>query len=396
MSNKVKLIMPSYVEGFKCIAGDCEDSCCIGWDIDIDKITYRKYFRTKNVDMKKQFAKYIYRNEACDSEDVDYGKVRNKETKWCAFLNEKKLCNIYSNLGEDYLSNVCYSYPRIYNVLDNEWELSLFMSCPEAVRKLVLDKDPIKFIEKTVILPKHVIHSFIDSKDSHWENSEIKQVKKLRKISINQVQNRKMHLDDRLLSLGDTIINNSQRKGGAVNKNIKVNSSNYLFQLGFFKEAIESLDVFNSVESEEFIKLTRMVIKAFKLSEDVSAVEQSKLYEKALHKVVWPFMEEYGYMLEHYLVNFMFKANFPFTENESAMDGYVMLIIRYGFIRFYMAGIGAFKGEISKEDMVRLLQVYTKIVEHHKSFFISLLQEVKLKEFDNQEFLEKLLLVTGK
>ena len=28
---------------FKCIGGECEDTCCAGWSVSIDKKTYKKY-----------------------------------------------------------------------------------------------------------------------------------------------------------------------------------------------------------------------------------------------------------------------------------------------------------------------------------------------------------------
>ena len=40
MSKKVKVISPSYIKEFKCIGGECEDTCCAGWDIDIDKVSF--------------------------------------------------------------------------------------------------------------------------------------------------------------------------------------------------------------------------------------------------------------------------------------------------------------------------------------------------------------------
>ena len=36
MKDSIKMIYPEYVENFKCIGGECEDNCCIGWDIDVD------------------------------------------------------------------------------------------------------------------------------------------------------------------------------------------------------------------------------------------------------------------------------------------------------------------------------------------------------------------------
>ena len=38
-----RIVMPDYSEGFRCIAGKCRHSCCIGWEIDIDEKTYEKY-----------------------------------------------------------------------------------------------------------------------------------------------------------------------------------------------------------------------------------------------------------------------------------------------------------------------------------------------------------------
>ena len=39
MTKKYKVTLPHYFKEFKCIGGKCEDSCCIGWDIDIDERT---------------------------------------------------------------------------------------------------------------------------------------------------------------------------------------------------------------------------------------------------------------------------------------------------------------------------------------------------------------------
>ena len=43
MKKIIKLLHPSYLDEFKCIGGECEDNCCVGWDVDIDKITFKQY-----------------------------------------------------------------------------------------------------------------------------------------------------------------------------------------------------------------------------------------------------------------------------------------------------------------------------------------------------------------
>ena len=37
--------VPDYFSEFSCIAGDCKDSCCLGWEIDIDDKSY-EYYKT--------------------------------------------------------------------------------------------------------------------------------------------------------------------------------------------------------------------------------------------------------------------------------------------------------------------------------------------------------------
>ena len=34
---------PDYYEDFECIADKCEDTCCAGWQIVIDRETLKKY-----------------------------------------------------------------------------------------------------------------------------------------------------------------------------------------------------------------------------------------------------------------------------------------------------------------------------------------------------------------
>ena len=125
MGKLINLRYPTYYKKFKCIGGDCEDSCCIGWDIDIDKTTFKQYFKVQDKEMKTMFQKNVHNNQYCTSPDVDYGRVKLKKGKRCPFLDDNNLCIIYSNIGEEYLSNVCTCYPRLINKIDDFYEISL-------------------------------------------------------------------------------------------------------------------------------------------------------------------------------------------------------------------------------------------------------------------------------
>lgn len=129
---------------FKCTADKCKFTCCSGWDVSIDKDTYKKW---ENDDS----AKYIMNNiifKSSDDEDEE-GYVVDKETSApCPFLDNTGLCEIVKSHGEDYLSNTCHTFPRIENTFDDTKELTLSCACPEVIElisnldnKISLDSD---------------------------------------------------------------------------------------------------------------------------------------------------------------------------------------------------------------------------------------------------------------
>ncbi len=38
----MKLYAPVYYQKFSCLAGECRHSCCVGWEIDVDKKALKK------------------------------------------------------------------------------------------------------------------------------------------------------------------------------------------------------------------------------------------------------------------------------------------------------------------------------------------------------------------
>ncbi len=205
MRENVKMRYPRYLKEFKCIGGECTDSCCIGWDIDIDKVTFRQYYKVQDKEMKRMLQKNVHINDYYLSPDLDYGKVKLKSGKRCAFLDEENYCIIYSKIGENYLSNVCTSFPRITNKVDRYYEMSLDVACPEAARILLLKEEGIEFIESEEILGKHILSSDIETTSTEYNNSPVKYLKEIRDLSIKIIQNREFNLSERLYILGDFI-----------------------------------------------------------------------------------------------------------------------------------------------------------------------------------------------
>ncbi|OQY39613.1 MAG: hypothetical protein B6229_03370 [Spirochaetaceae bacterium 4572_7] len=168
-------------------------------------------------------------------------------------------------------------------------------------------------------------------------------------------------------------------------------SNKYTFQTGFFRNIITSLNVFEEIDSPVFIEYTKKVLTGFYLNENKTLLKSSLSYEKVMKTIIDPFVKKNGYLFEHFLVNTMYQGNFPFTINQDMFDGYLILVVRYSFIRFYLAGIASITGKITVKDVVSMIQIHTKTLHHHKTFISDLLDDIKKKEFDNMDFISILL-----
>ena len=127
----MKLLAPKYYNDFCCIADRCRHSCCIGWEIDIDKEAQEKY---KNI--THSYGEKI-RESICREETPHFALGENDR---CPHLDERGLCRIITNLGEDFLCHICREHPRFYNETPRGLEAGLGISCEEACR-IVLSSD---------------------------------------------------------------------------------------------------------------------------------------------------------------------------------------------------------------------------------------------------------------
>lgn len=134
----MKTFIPNYYKDFKCIAQKCKHNCCIGWEIDIDEDTLSYYENLKGK-FSRKIKQGIESNDDCACFRLD-GKGR------CAFLNEKNLCDIILNLGEESLCQICSDHPRFRNYYSNRIEMGLGLCCEEAGRIILEQNVPFSLV----------------------------------------------------------------------------------------------------------------------------------------------------------------------------------------------------------------------------------------------------------
>ena len=115
---------PSYQKSFRCLAGDCPDSCCKAWEICIDERT-EKYYRA----LPGEYGEHI---RARLTKDEDGDTCFCLENGRCPFLNENGLCDIHIRLGVEHTSDVCRQHPLFIEEYDGFTEICPSVSCPAA------------------------------------------------------------------------------------------------------------------------------------------------------------------------------------------------------------------------------------------------------------------------
>ncbi len=156
-------LYPSYYPQFRCIAGDCRHSCCVGWEIDVDDAAMENYRKRPD----------ILRHIDTSAEPAHFVLTEDER---CPFLNGCGLCEIILRYGEGHLCQICGDHPRFRNFFDTHTEIGLGLCCEEAARLILT------YPEK-VTLPK------IPSDDPFFAD-------RARMFAI--LQNREVGLDERV------------------------------------------------------------------------------------------------------------------------------------------------------------------------------------------------------
>ena len=128
----MKQIYPSYYNRFRCIAGDCRHSCCIGWEIDVDADTMQTY---------RDFPDILRHIDT----SADPAHFRLSEDERCPFLNRCGLCEIILHHGEERLCQICADHLRFRNFFSNRTETGLGLCCEAAAHLILGWRDRVTF-----------------------------------------------------------------------------------------------------------------------------------------------------------------------------------------------------------------------------------------------------------
>ena len=410
MANDKTALALDYYRQFSCIGGACEDSCCIGWRVDIYKKTYKNYKNNKHKLLAPIFRSGIKKNDTSTNKGC-YAIISLDEGGNCVFLDQDKLCKIQKNLGSEALSPVCSNYPRIANQLGGQLEYSLGLSCPEVARLALLKREPLQFIE----IPRNpALSGYGAMTQLHWEPGEespekLALIYDLRALVIGILQNRIIHIDARLMMLG-LFLESADKSVGtkfehleealpdilsqyaamlphakSIQNELDKIEPNLPLKLSVFLDIIGAL--MPTVNKGSFGALLKQAAEGFALRPDSSQTDADILdrIRETDTLICAPFFKANAHILENYLVDYAFRTLLPLRYNSMLLH-FREMVCNYLIVRLLSLGIAAFHNSIDEQLVVKLLQSFTRVSMHNKSYIktvISCLESRNLADFQS-------------
>lgn len=178
---------PEFYKDFKCIAGDCPDSCCQGWEVDADEKSL-EYYKTLSGEIRQRI------DSVLDKDEFGNTIFRLAEKKRCPFLNSKNLCDMHIAIGGEHTPYTCRMFPRFINNYGATREMGVSFSCPVACDMMFNLKEPMSFCDEINDLPPEL--NEIDAQTYFY-------LVKARKNAFSIAQDRSLEIKDRLIKLLD-------------------------------------------------------------------------------------------------------------------------------------------------------------------------------------------------
>jgi lysine-N-methylase len=385
---------PSYYEAFRCVGAVCEDTCCRGWRVPVDKETFQKYQACADPVLGAKLHGLVNINVSGLS-DESYAEIALNDSA-CPFLAEG-LCEIQARLGEEYLSKNCATYPRVMCLVDGVLERSLDLSCPEAARLALSNPQAMQFVERAGAGDETRLGTLgiVDTTNCKDPGKPYRYVREVRSLMIALLQNRGYPISQRLLALGrlcDKLEADGNEEGcetlrelskdcGAMSGVIPARASMPATER--FELVIELIlsGIAADATGRRFLDCYQRFMAGLHWTMDSSMEELAERLDVACKGPYADFRAQHEYVLEHYLVAYVFRSLFPFGAESvnrklaeyrfehSMAHQYQLMVVDFVVIDTLLAGLGAFYGpRFGMMEALKLIQSATKTFEHSLSY----------------------------
>ena len=362
-----------YYEEFQCIADKCKDSCCIGWEIDIDEDTYA-YYSTVPGAFGKRLKKHMYLTK-----DKEHSFQLGEHGR-CPFLNSGNLCDICIELGEEALSEVCTEHPRFSIAYGDVWQKALCLSCEEVGRILFTHDETVKLVDYEMPDYEDECDPEEEQEEEHREEHYFAWLEKLQTLLITTLQSRGIPFADRVASFLD-IASKAQDfiniwlecdtepdydrewellipAGNAENYKLKnsLQEQNDCWDTGTYEAFLQRFEVFTRMEvlDEEWTHIKEL------FTEDFSEQTYEALTKEYLSGEDYK-ENDYEQLAVYFVFRYFMNAvyNYDVLSYAKLAILFTRVILDMDVIRYHRNG-----KRFSLEDRIDTARIFSKEVEH--------------------------------
>jgi lysine-N-methylase len=388
---------PDYVRQFQCLGSECPQTCCSGWQVDIDKSNYKKIQKAEvSPALKGKIQRHFKLNPQPTAST--YGVIELDTNKACPMLTDNHLCGIQAELDESHLSATCRYYPRKLYQVGNQIEMYLTLSCPEAARLCLTQDQPWGLSEYVTHTPKGKPLPVIRPSQrmgNAFEQAYIQNRALIRQFMVDVVGQLSAPVWHRVLLTGLTLQKLHQLSEDALTNDPaaieKVLLSSQLDLLtGAFSSEVDANLTLEKTESvqKRFVQdmtdlriamvppeikhlfnpsFRELVIKGFDQLNRLNS-EQGASAGEAARAALAEFEQQHPRFFSNYLTNAFSASSFSVGSGASLMQDWMHIAIRFALLRFYIKGLACQPNGLSLEEAVRMTYGFAKVIEHSTAY----------------------------
>lgn len=150
----MELLTPAYMSSFSCLGSECEDTCCRGWNVPVDKAAYKRIQSAMGESGKAAFDE-VFVPRVPPAADAHFARIDMSKTGECPVMDTAGWCTLHADFGGDVLGDVCAMFPREVVQVADRVELYGSMGCPEVARRCLLSPNGLDLEEHDLsLLPR--------------------------------------------------------------------------------------------------------------------------------------------------------------------------------------------------------------------------------------------------
>jgi lysine-N-methylase len=419
---------PTYAAAFRCIGASCEDTCCRGWAIPLDKATYNQYQKFPPGKLGSVVSQYVSINATPGAPDAVFARILPTSPPTspvtfpvtssgaCPFFTTDNLCAVQKEYGPGLLSATCSAYPRALNLVEGVLEGALTLSCPEAARNVLLVPDSTdaagnlssgEFRTDTALR--------LGRNGSSATYKPYRHFHAIRSLLIDIVKHRSRPLWQRLVLIGSLCKSLDHVTAEYEDKEVPAILADHrqtLQQLGHdsLRASLQAIPVQPGLKLGVVLKLTDArvqdkesgsrfmdvfwsFIEGIGSGTDTAGKDDVQRYLLAKQTYHDPFFAKSPFILENYLVNYIFQNLFPFGHEatsrfkpRSIFEEYILLATQFAWVDTLLVGVaGHYREAFGEEHVVKVVQSFSRAVEHNPYISTSINEFMAHLQMDNLE-----------